>query len=97
MINVKEIIFLIGERLKKLASSNAIVSKPISVGNRHVLPLCELSISLGGGGGTSEGIEKGEQREGQGSGSGAGGSAKAVPVAAVVVDGNDVRIETFGK
>jgi uncharacterized spore protein YtfJ len=97
MIDLKGIMSLIGERLKTLARSNAVVSKPISVGNRHVLPLCELSLSFGGGGGTGEGLEKGEQHDGQGTGGGAGGSAKAVPVAVVVVDGSDVRIETFGK
>jgi uncharacterized spore protein YtfJ len=97
MMEIKGIISLIGERLKTLAQSNAIVSKPISSGDRHVLPLCELSLSFGGGGGTSEGMEKGEEQNGQGTGSGAGGGAKAVPVAVVVVDGTDVRIETFGK
>ena len=96
-MDVKKIISMIGERLKTMAKDNAIASQPISVGNRHVLPLCELSLSFGGGGGTSEGVESGEQQNGQGRGSGVGGSAKAVPVAVVVVDGNDVRIERFGK
>ena len=97
MIDIKEIISLIGDRLKELARSNAIVTKPISVGNRHVLPLCELSLSFGGGGGSSEGNGTDDQQNGQGAGSGAGGHAKAVPIAVVVVDGDDVRIETFGK
>jgi uncharacterized spore protein YtfJ len=97
MMDVKRIISMIGERLKTMAKSDAIASQPISVGNRHVLPLCELSLNFGGGGGTSEGVENGEPQNGQGTGSGVGGSAKAVPVAVVVVDGNDVRIETFGR
>ncbi len=97
MIDVKGIISLIGERLKTLARDNATISKPVSVGDRHVLPLCELSLNFGGGGGTSEGLEKGEQQNGQGTGSGVGGAARAVPVAVVVVDGRDVRVETFGK
>lgn len=96
-MDVKGIISMIGERLKAMAKSNAITSQPISVGNRHVLPLCELSLNFGGGGGTSDGSENGEGQNGQGTGSGVGGSAKAVPVAVVVVDGNDVRIERFGK
>jgi uncharacterized spore protein YtfJ len=97
MMDVKGIISMIGERLKTMAKSDAIASQPLSVGNRHVLPLCELSLTFGGGGGTSESAENGEQQNGQGTGRGVGGSAKAVPVAVVVVDGNDVRIETFGK
>jgi uncharacterized spore protein YtfJ len=97
MKDAKGIVSLIGERLKTLAQSNAVVSKPISVGDRHILPLCELSLGFGGGGGTSEGLGEDEQQNGQGAGSGVGGSAKATPVAVVVVDGQDVRIETFKK
>ena len=97
MKDVKGIVSLIGERLKTLAESNAVVSKPISVGDRHVLPLCELSLGFGGGGGTSEGLVEDEQKNGQGAGSGVGGTAKATPVAVVVADAQGVRIETFGK
>lgn len=97
MRDVKEIVSLIGERLKTLAQSNAVVSKPLSVGDRHVLPLCELSLTFGGGGGTNEGLSDTDQQNGQGTGGGVGGSAKATPVAVVIVDGRDVRIETFGK
>ena len=96
-MDVKEIISIIGERLKTLAKGNAVASKPISFGDRHVLPLCELGLTFGGGGGTSEGLGDSDRENGQGTGSGAGGSARAVPVAVVVVEGNDVRIETFDK
>lgn len=96
-MDVKELFTLVGERLKTLAKGNVVASKPISVGDRHVLPLCELGLTFGGGGGTSEGLESIDQENGQGTGSGAGGSAKVVPVAVVVVEGNDVRIETFDK
>jgi uncharacterized spore protein YtfJ len=97
MRDVKGIVSLIGERLKTLAQSNTVVSKSLSVGDRHVLPLCELSLTFGGGGGTSEGLSDTDQQNGQGAGGGVGGSAKATPVAVVIVDGRDVRIETFGK
>jgi uncharacterized spore protein YtfJ len=96
MMDAKEIIALIGDRLKTMARSNAIASQPISIGNRHVLPLCKLKLSFGGGGGGSEGSSE-EGQNNQGMGSGVGGSAKIVPVAVVVVDGDDVRIESFGK
>lgn len=96
-MDVKGIITLIGDRLKTMAGDNAVASKPLSVGNRHVLPLCELSLNFGGGGGTSEDPENSNEQNGQGMGSGVGGSAKAVPVAVVVVDGDNIRIESFGK
>jgi uncharacterized spore protein YtfJ len=97
MNEVKNVISMIGERLKKLAQSNAVVAKPISFGDRHVLPLCELKMGFGGGGGTGEDAGGGEQANGQGTGGGTAGSAKATPVAVVVVDGNQVRIESLIK
>lgn len=97
MKEVKDVIAMIGERLKKMAQSNAVVAKPISFGDRHVLPLCELRLGFGGGGGFGEDAGNGEQSGGQGAGSGTAGSARATPVAVVVIDGQDVRIEALGK
>jgi uncharacterized spore protein YtfJ len=94
---MKDVISMIRDRLKKLAQSNAVVSRPISVGDRHVLPLCELSMGFGGGGGTGEDTADKEQNKGQGTGGGTAGTAKATPIAVIVVDGNQVRIETLGK
>jgi uncharacterized spore protein YtfJ len=97
MEHVKGIISLIGERLKSLAQGNVVATEPLSVGDRHVLALCELTLSIGGGGGTGEELRNDEHQNGKGIGGGVGGGAKATPVAVVVADGNNVRIETFGK
>ena len=97
MNDIKTVISMIRDRLKKLAQSNAVVSRPISVGDRHVLPLCELSMGFGGGGGTGEDTGGKEENKGQGTGGGTAGTAKATPIAVIVVDGNQVRIETLGK
>lgn len=97
MEQVKEILALLGEQMKKLAQANAVVAKPISAGDRHVLPLCELSFGFGAGGGTGEAAKEAESQDNQGSGAGAGGNAKATPVAALIVDGSEVRLESFGK
>lgn len=94
---VKGIISLVGEHLKSLARGNAVATDPISVGDRHVLALCELALNIGGGGGTGEELRNDEQENGKGVGGGVGGGAKATPVAVVVVEGDNVRIETFGK
>lgn len=92
MNEVKTIIAMISERLKRMAQSNAVVSKPISFGDRHVLPLCELSLGFGGGGGSGE-----DPENGGGTGGGTGGCAKATPVAVIVVDGPNVRVESLRK
>ena len=97
MDEMKTVISMIAERLKKLARNNAVVARPISMGDRHVLPLCELSMGFGGGGGKGEDTENGEENKGQGTGGGTAGMARATPVAIVVVDGDQVRIETLGK
>ena len=94
---VKGIISLLGERLKSLAQGNVVATEPISVGDRHVLALCELTLSIGGGGGAGEELGNGEHQNGKGTGGGVGGGAKATPVAVVVADGDNVRIETFSK
>jgi uncharacterized spore protein YtfJ len=97
MNDIKEVISMIRNRLKKLAQANAVVSRPISMEDRHVLPLCELGMGFGGGGGTGEENGDKAQNKGQGTGGGSAGSAKATPIAVIVVDGNQVRIETLGK
>jgi uncharacterized spore protein YtfJ len=97
MEHVKGIISLIGERLKSLAQGNVVATEPLSVGDRHVLALCELTLSIGGGGGIGEELMNDEHQNGKGIGGGVGGGAKATPVAVVVADGDNVRIETFGK
>lgn len=93
----KGIISLLGERLKSLAQGNVVATSPISVGDRHVLALCELSLSIGGGGGAGEELRNDEHQDGKGMGGAVGGGAKATPVAVVVADGGTVRIETFEK
>lgn len=97
MKHVKGIISLLGERLTSLAKGSVVATEPISMGDRHVVALCELSLSVGGGGGAGEDVKNGEHQKGEGIGGGVGGGAKATPVAVVVADGGNVRIETFGK
>ncbi len=93
---LKNMIGLLSEQLKKVAAANTVVAKPVSVGNRHIVPLCELGLSFGGGGGGGEG--KGKNGEsGAGMGAGAGGGAKASPVAVLVVEGSKVRLEKIGR
>jgi uncharacterized spore protein YtfJ len=93
MKKVTELFGQMNERLDGLVKANAVVAKTISVGDRHVIPLCELGLGFGVGGGQGEAEEAGQ---GKGSGGGAGGGAKATPVAVIVVDGGKVRIESLG-
>ena len=92
----KEFFDSIKRHLDGLAQANAVVAKTVSVGERHAIPLCELSFALGGGGAMGEG-EHGSEDSSGGTGSGsagaAGGGAQAAPVAVILVDGDEVRVE----
>lgn len=95
MKQMKEMFEAVAGRLKALALRNAVVAKPISVGQRHIVTLCELSVGYGGLGGQGEGKEEG-QGGGRGQGGAVGGRAAACPVAVLVIDGGKVRIEHLG-
>lgn len=94
MKDVKQLLEMVTGKLEGLARGNAVVAKPISVGKRHVIPLCELSFGFGAGGGVGEGAEG--DSGGKGLGGGAGAGVKATPVAVVVIDGGKARVESLG-
>lgn len=94
MNDIVKMLTSVSEKLQGLARNNAVVARKISVGDRHVVPLCELALGFGGGGGIADATE-GNPAHGSGKGSGgaAAGMAKAAPVAVIIVDGPNVRIE----
>lgn len=97
MRDIGKLLTAVSEKLSGLARSNAVVARKISVGDRHVVPLCELSIGFGAGGAQGEAVDaNGDMASGKGTGGGAGGAAKAAPVAVIVVDGGTVRVEALG-
>lgn len=86
------------QHLKELVSSNAMISQPITVGERHVIPICELGMALGAGGGIGEAEGDSSSRgKGKGEGGGAGGGAKVRPVAVLIIDEQGVRLQKLGK
>jgi uncharacterized spore protein YtfJ len=91
---VQDLMGVVSAELEALAKANAVVAKPISVGDRHVVPLCSLTLGLGGGQGTGEGDDP-VGGEGKGMGLGSGGGAKATPVAVVIIEGGSVRIQSL--
>lgn len=93
MDGVKRILDVVRGKLSRVALRDVVVSKPISLAERHVLVLSEVSYGFGAGGGSGD--EKGK-RSSRGSGAGGGGGAKACPVAVLVVEGGKVRVEKLG-
>jgi len=96
MEKVKELLETLSKSLDRLSAGDAVVAKPISIGDRHVLPLCELKLAWAAGGGEGEGADNTGKGSGSGSGGAGGGGAQANPVAVVVIEDGKVRIEALG-
>ncbi len=100
MKQVKEMMEGLFENLKQLAKENSVAAQPISIEDRHVLPLCSLALGYGGGSGEGTGGEKEKESSpgsGKAIGQGAGGGGRVTPVAVIVVEGDKVRLESLRK
>ena len=97
MKHLTEILESLSDQLRTLAQGNAVVAKTVTVGDKHLIPLCQLSMGMGAGGGMGEGEpdEGAGYKGGKGVGGGAGGGAKVAPMAILVVEGDKVRLETL--
>ncbi len=80
--------------LSHTALKDAVVSKPLAAGEQQIVVLSDVRVALGAGGGTGANAAKRMER---GTGGGSGGAARARPVAVLVVDKGDVRIEPLGE
>lgn len=78
---------MLGE-IRKICRSDAIVGKPMKLGEAHLVPLCRVSIGFGAGSADVSG--SGGQRDGSVEGGGAGGGITVEPRAFVVVAGDGV-------
>jgi uncharacterized spore protein YtfJ len=90
---VKDIMADLNRNLAKLAEDNAVVGRAVSVGDRHAVTLCEITIAFGGGAGSGQGSVEERIKPSGMRGQGAGGAAKTRPVAVLVIDGDKVRLE----
>jgi uncharacterized spore protein YtfJ len=91
--HVKTLLEAVNARLHAGDLRDTVTSKPLSMGDRHVLILSEFSVGFGAGGGLGESREKGSAK---GLGGGGGGGAKASPVAVLVVEQGKIRLEKIG-
>jgi uncharacterized spore protein YtfJ len=98
MEHLKDMVGRLGEELRRLAERNAVVAAPISVGDRHAVPLCELSVGCAAGGGKGEGRSP-DSKHGSGTGAcvATAGGSKANPVAVLIIDRGAARLERVGK
>lgn len=90
---------IVSDKLIALAKGQGVLAAPIEVGDTAVIPISELKVGFGGGGG--EGVGQGDTGSGQCCGQGKGmasggfGGVKVNPVAFIVVNGDDITLETM--
>lgn len=85
--NVVEILKSVVGELKEMARSETIIGKPVTIGNRTVIPIVKISIGFGAGGGQGD-----SQKVGSGFGGGGGGGAKIEPAAFIIIDEDGYKL-----
>ena len=93
MEHVTRFMALVRAVLSRSALKDAVVSKPLTAGDQHVLVLSDVSVGLAAGGGNGTEASK---RNATGTGGGGGGGAKARPVAVLIVEKGEIRLEPIG-
>ncbi len=69
--NVVEILKGVVGELREISKSETVVGKPITVGDKTVIPVVKISVGFGAGGGQGE-----SEKTGTGFGGGGGGGAR---------------------
>lgn len=76
--------------MEKLLTSKTVVAEPVTSDEVTVVPLLSVSVGFGAGVGPAKDGDAG-------TGGGAGGGFKMKPVAVIVIEKDQVRVESLGK
>jgi uncharacterized spore protein YtfJ len=83
--------------IERVVTANIVVGDPLQVEGKTIIPVVGVSADFGGGGGSGIEKEMGESEAREGTGPGAGGGAGCgftiKPVALIIIDKGEVRIE----
>jgi uncharacterized spore protein YtfJ len=79
---INELLTSIISQLKEIAATESIVGKPVTFGERMIVPVSRLSVGFGAGGGEDESQNKNSRF-----GGGGGGGARVEPVGFIIFDG----------
>ena len=87
----------VSARLMEVAKERGVLGQAVELGETTILPLSEVKLGFGGGGGQGEGEGQGGADVGKGEAKGGfgGGGVRVTPVALVVIEGDEVRLEVF--
>ena len=84
------------DRLVAVAKERGVLGQAVSLGDTTILPLSEIKLGFGGGGGQGEGEGQGgsdEMGKGEAIVSLGGGGVRVTPMALVVTDGDEIKLE----
>jgi uncharacterized spore protein YtfJ len=90
----------LSEKLVDVAKDRGVLGEAITVGDTVIMPLSEIKIGFGGAGGQGSGEgegDKAEQGKGAAVGGIGGGSVRVMPVALMVIRGDEITLETLGE
>jgi uncharacterized spore protein YtfJ len=96
-VNTEKLLRTAFGEIEKVVTANIVVGAPLHFEGTTIIPVVGMSVDFGGGGGS--GMEKGtgESESSKEAGSGAGGGAGCgftiKPVALIIIDKKEVRIE----
>ena len=96
MLEIRDIVELVSDRLAGIADSDVVMGEPMKVGEVTIVPISRLGLGFGAGGGTGEapGMKgrHGMAEGGKGTGGGSGCAGKVRPVAVAVFSDGGVEI-----
>jgi uncharacterized spore protein YtfJ len=79
---INELLTSIISQLKEIAVTESIVGKPVTLGDKMIVPVAKISVGFGAGGGEEEGKSDSSKF-----GGGGGGGAKIEPAGFIIYDG----------
>jgi uncharacterized spore protein YtfJ len=80
------------EKFTAIADVTSVYGNPIQNGDTTIIPAAEVLCVMGFGVGSGSGMDENNQGGG-GEGGGGGGRVFSRPVAAIIIEGNNVRVE----
>jgi uncharacterized spore protein YtfJ len=78
------------EHLQSVTRTETVIGEPFEAGGRRFVPITEIRLGIGAGGGEAGGDARGGGK--QGGGGGLGGGFRVSPVAVVCMEGDAVRV-----
>ncbi len=83
--NLKDLLASIIEELRKIATTETVVGKPVGLGDKKVVPISRILVGFAIGGGEGKPKDTTDKFAG-----GGGGGARVEPVGFIVMDGDKI-------